>query len=34
LGTKLLTNAIQGIAFSVAWKYLSNEMNKKKKETD
>ena len=27
LKTKLLTNAIQGVAFSVAWKYIQNKMN-------
>lgn len=28
LQTKLLTNAIQGVAFSVAWKYLSYVMER------
>ena len=32
LQTKLLTNVIQGVAFRVAWKYLENEMQKKKAE--
>ena len=32
LKTKLLTNAIQGVAFRVIWKYLENQMNKKPKQ--
>jgi len=29
LKTKLLTNGIQGVIFSVAWKYLQNQLNDK-----